>query len=375
MQFVATDYRISHSRFGKWSLGLLSRTVKAPMDQKPDQKSERKPKRTVTLRDVAERAGVSLSTASRALSGARQVQGDLVARVQQEALALGWRPNQAARGLRTARTMTLGVLFFQLESPVGLDLLDGLGAGAQARDFSLFVASARRDQDLYETLIHRFFERRIDGLILIRPRVAAGVLDPYTRAEVPVLALLGHGPGAEHLPLLAVDTSAANAELLAAAIAAGHRVMTIVAEGVLVPTGNPNPPDRDVEVSGVLIRTRSGDRSRERLAGIVDSELSVDRPSTLFVVPYSRFAVLSDILDARGCRVPEDVSVVSYTDSRIFAGSTRIAAVHVDSVELGRRSAELLTDWIEGDIPPDVTSLKDLSSWVPGASFGPAPRR
>ena len=351
---------------------LLSRTVKVPMERTPTQKSERKPKRTVTLRDVAERAGVSLSTASRALSGARQVQGDLVLRVQQEAAALGWRPNQAARGLRTARTMTLGVLFFQLESPVGLDLLDGLGAGAQARNFSIFVASARRDQDLYQTLIHRFFERRVDGLILVRPRVDPGVLDPYTRAGVPVLALLGHGPGAEHLPVVAVDTSAANAQLLDAAIAAGHRVMTIVADGVLAPVSEPRS-DRESEVSGVLIRTRAGDRSRERLAAIVEAELTAERPSTLIVAPYSRVPAITDILEERGCRVPEDVSVVSYTDSRLFAGSSRLAAVHVDSVELGRRSAELLTDWIEGETPPELTSLKDLSAWVPGASFGPAP--
>lgn len=58
-----------------------------------------------TLRDAAERAGVSVSTASRALNGKRRVNRELVARVRSAADAVGYQPNLATRSLRTARTM------------------------------------------------------------------------------------------------------------------------------------------------------------------------------------------------------------------------------------------------------------------------------
>lgn len=92
--------------------------------------------RPVTLLDVANEAGVSVSTASRALTGARRVRGDLERRVQEAVESLGYRPNEAARGLRMARTMTLGVLFHRLSSPVSLDMIDGMGAAAHEARYS-----------------------------------------------------------------------------------------------------------------------------------------------------------------------------------------------------------------------------------------------
>lgn len=73
--------------------------------------------RPVTLLDVANEAGVSVSTASRALTGARRVRGDLERRVQEAVESLGYRPNEAARGLRMARTMTLGSSFTAWTAP------------------------------------------------------------------------------------------------------------------------------------------------------------------------------------------------------------------------------------------------------------------
>ena len=124
---------------------------------------------TTTLRDVAERAGVSISTASRALTGTRRVHPELIDRVETAASDLGYRPNQAARSLRMARTMTFGVIFNRLESPVMLDLLDGLNAGSADREYTLLVTSARGDMTVYRHLIRRLFERET-GLKPVLPR-------------------------------------------------------------------------------------------------------------------------------------------------------------------------------------------------------------
>ncbi len=330
----------------------------------------------VLLRDVAEKAGVSVSTASRALTGARRVQDDLVDRVQGAANELGYRPNHAARGLRMARTMSLGVLFFQLENPVALDLIEGLGAGAHEADYSLFVTSARRDPLLYDTLIHRFYERRVDGLILVLPRDAPAALEPFQRAGVPVLALIGRGPGAVSLPVVTVDTTEASTEGFQAVADHGHRMVTIIAEGLLShqPTARATPIDIAAAAARVGLRRRTV-RGAPVIQQVIREEVNADNPSRAFVVPYRYLPEFMDAVALLGMRIPDDVSVISFTDSRVYGGhaTASLASIRVDSLELGRRSAEIMSRWIDGDIPPGVTLLRDICSWSPSSSLGPAP--
>src|SRR5690606_29970061 len=118
----------------------------------------------VTLKDVARHAGVSISTASRALTGQRNVQSDLVARVWAAAEELGYRPNVAARGLRLARTMTIGAVFNRLESPVALEVFDGLGEAAHKHGYSVLVANAGGSAEEYQVVLQRLFDQRVDAL-------------------------------------------------------------------------------------------------------------------------------------------------------------------------------------------------------------------
>src|SRR5579862_3617099 len=84
--------------------------------------------RVVTLRDVARRAGVDVSTASRALTGSRNVTAPLATRVRGAAAALGYSPNHAARSLRLSHSMTLGVVFGRFQNPLLLELIEGLSS-------------------------------------------------------------------------------------------------------------------------------------------------------------------------------------------------------------------------------------------------------
>ena len=335
--------------------------------------------RPVTLLDVANQAGVSVSTASRALTGARRVRGDLAVRVHAAVEALGYRPNEAARGLRMARTMTLGVLFHQLNTPVALDLIDGLGAAAHEARYSLAVTSARGDRALYASLFRHFFGQRVDGLVLIWPHGDLSThLAPFARAGIPVVAIRWQ-PGEPGLTVVSADTSAGITDAANALAGMGHQRLTVIAHGVLwtPPNLRHDYLDRAAEAAKMRVRRRTRREGGLTLREIVASELSSDDPPTVFLAPYGEVGEVIASIRALGKRVPEDVSVVSFADSRFgpIAESERPAAIDVDSFELGRRMAAVALDAIENGPPAEDVRIRGLARWVPGSTVAPAPRR
>ena len=142
----------------------------------------------VTLHHVAARAGVSIATVSRALNGL-PVAPENQQRVEQAAAELGYVPNEAARSLRSDRTLTLGLIFFQLGPNRGVDLLDELGATVEQGGYSLLISTARGDPNNYSVLMRRFLERRVDGLFCSAP-----ARRPGPGAALPGRQRAGPGP-------------------------------------------------------------------------------------------------------------------------------------------------------------------------------------
>ncbi len=335
--------------------------------------------RPVTLLDVANEAGVSVSTASRALTGARRVRGDLERRVQEAVESLGYRPNEAARGLRMARTMTLGVLFHRLNSPVSLDLIDGMGSAAHEARYSLAVTSARGDKAQYTSLFRHFYGQRVDALVLIWPRGDLSAhLAPFARAGVPAVGIRWE-PGEPGLTIVSADTSAGVAEAMSALAGMGHTQVTVIAHGVLwvPPNLRRNYIDQAAEAVGMRLRRRTSRESGQTLRELVTSELAAEEPPTVILAGYSEVGEVIASVRALGKRVPEDISVVSFTDSRFgaVAQSEHPAAIDVDSFELGRRIAAVTLEAIENGPPSEDLRIRGLSHWSPGVTIGPAPRR
>lgn len=334
--------------------------------------------RPVTLLDVANEAGVSVSTASRALTGARRVRGDLEARVRSAVEMLGYRPNEAARGLRMARTMTLGVLFHRLNSPVSLDMIDGMGAAAHEARYSLAVTSARGDRSLYASLFQHFYGQRVDGLILVWPvGDLSAHLAPFARAGVPAVAIRWE-PGEPGLTVVSADTSSGFTETVSALRGMGHRTLTVIAHGVLWTPPNLRRSYLDTAAAavGMQVHRRSAREERTTLAEVVADELNGPEPPTVFLTPYSETSPVIAAIRALGRRVPEDVSVVSFTDSRFGARlqTEHPAAIDVDSFELGRRMTSVLVEAIEDGPPAEDVRVRGLARWVPGSTATAAPQ-
>lgn len=303
----------------------------------------------VTLRTVAERAGVSKSSVSRVLQGSSRVSPAARSAVEAAIVELGYRPNAAAQSLGARRTKTIGVLVNDLRQPWFVDFLAGLGERLAEHDLHAFVADGRLDRGLDDRLLHAFVDMRVDGLVLAGTMPVTDAIREAAQSLPTVIA------GMRDLALPAVDVIAED-DAEGARLAVEH----------LVGLGH----ERIAHIAGpdaeVFRQRRAGYESAMRAAGlgehirVVEADITEDDGfacgAALFAadLPTAVFTVndlvctgaMAAARDA-GLSVPEDVSFVGFDDSSI----ARMRWVGLTSVDIqpravGEVTADLLVERI-----------------------------
>lgn len=159
----------------------------------------------VTLRDVAQEAGVHISTASRALNRETRsiVNRDTVERVLATANRLGYRPHPLAQGLRKNRTMSVGMVIPDIENPLFGPIIAGAEQVLGSEGYSLLITNTDMSEGQTNEAVNALVERRVDGMILasasrsddvINDLVDSGmhmVLVNRATEGIPVPAILG----------------------------------------------------------------------------------------------------------------------------------------------------------------------------------------
>jgi LacI family transcriptional regulator len=327
------------------------------------------------LRDVARRAGVSLSSASRALSEGTSASPELRARVRAAALELGYEPNLLAQSLSRGATGLVGFMVREIESPGVPPVLHGAEAALREAGYALVFATAEGRADLAARYVRLLRQRRVDGLVL----ALADAEHPDTRRElervhVPCVLYDREVDWLDASAVLFDHVSSAReaGELL---LALGHRRIGFVGG---IPTMRTTSEVEsglrealaDVEGAALLADRRDftvehGRASTARLLGLPD-------PPSALVAGNTQIAhgVIEALRD-HGLRLRDDISLVCAEDPpalRLLDPS--IAAIRWDFAAAGRALAELLLRRLDGG-PAERRVLR--TSFVPGHSCG-APR-
>ncbi|OZD62138.1 LacI family transcriptional regulator [Rhodococcus sp. 05-340-1] len=122
--------------------------------------------RKATIRDVAERAGVSTATVSRALSGSRPVSEDVAAAIRRAADELGYSGNIIASSLRRNRTDTVGMVVPSIANPFFTSLVVNVEHVLSQRGLQLFLCDSRSDPDVEAQRLRSLVSRQVDGIII-----------------------------------------------------------------------------------------------------------------------------------------------------------------------------------------------------------------
>src|SRR5688572_5930254 len=123
----------------------------------------------MTLKRVAELAGVSIATASRVLAGkggAHRISADTVSAVQKAAERIGFRHSQVARSLKSGQSALIGVVVPDVSNPFFAAIAREITLAAEAKGYSVLLADSREDDVGEQRLVGQLRDRRVEGLVV-----------------------------------------------------------------------------------------------------------------------------------------------------------------------------------------------------------------
>jgi LacI family transcriptional regulator len=327
-----------------------------------------------TLRDVGERAGVSGAAVSYVLTGrADQVGADTARRVRLAAAELGYRPNRAARALRSDRHGIIGLVLGEVpRTPPPVETMAGAHDEAQAAGRSVLVTNARGTRGGLRSAFEELLGRQVDAIVVAVAGTRRITL-PDALDETPVL-LVNCVPPAGGPPCVLPDEETGGYAAARHLLDHGHRRIAYLAgvRGMWATTARVKGYRRALHEAGIRFDEtllRYGDY---RLGGgyALAKELLAQRP-TAMLCGNDRMALgaLHAATEA-GLRVPADLSLVGYDDEPELAAESvpALTTVRLPYEEMGRWAVRCLLD---GAAPPPRTLLScDL---VPRASVSAPP--
>jgi DNA-binding LacI/PurR family transcriptional regulator len=182
--------------------------------------------KVVSLRDVAERAGVSIKTVSNVVNGYVHVAPQTRDRVKVAIAELGYRPNLSARSLRGGRSGIIGLAIPELGVPYFAELAQCMVQAADARGFTVLIDQTEGDQERERLVLRGIRPHLIDGLIF--SPLALGSADLAPRADQTPMVLLGERVTEGAVDHVMIDNVAAAAEAVQHLAAGGRRQIAAI---------------------------------------------------------------------------------------------------------------------------------------------------
>lgn len=340
--------------------------------------------KTVSLKEVAERAGTSIPTASRVLNGlgdTHRISRATQDRVRQAAAALRFTPNLVAKGLRVGSTRTIGLVVPDIANPFFAAIARAVSAAAHDRGYSVLLGDASDDVALEIELLDGLLTRQPDGLVVIPVGQQCEHLRPFESAPTPVV-LVDRGFPLLQLPSVMSDSRQGTFAAVSHLIDRGHRRIACI-RGL-----SGTMPD-DLRMQGYRdALAEHGIRFDARLvtgsnfgkeSGSAGARALLDSGVKFTAIfAFSNLigiGALETLLEA-GIKVPADVSLVSF-DDQPYSGvlAVPMTTVRQDAAEIGRQAVEMLCQRIANPAEQQPASVVVPTTLVPRSSVATLPSR
>ncbi len=313
----------------------------------------------VTIREVAQAAGVSLSSVSRALNGGKNVSARVARDVAAAANRLGYQPDFLARSLRTRSTGMVGCLVPDVSNPLYASIVQAAEARLREAGYLMVVANTANDPARERAAAAEFRSRRLDG-ILVAPGNDASAKDWQELASAGVAGVILDRDMPQEdedgaWPAVLVDHRGGARAATRYLIGLGHRRIALLTPGARMRPGRERIAgfleafaEAGIDPSGARLCIQES--SMDFAQGDAMAQLRGDRRPTAMIALGTR--ILAGALRAArdlGLSVPRDLSVLSVGDTDLAAVHTpAITALRWDLEDVGRAAAELLLQRLRG---------------------------
>jgi LacI family transcriptional regulator len=328
------------------------------------------------MREVAERAGVAMSSVSRVLSGHPDVSGSMRDRVMAAVEELGYEPNMLAQMLRRGATQTIGFVVSDISNPLLAQIALGAEIALRAAGYAMLLTNSG-EANMDATHIRLLQQRRVDGLLLsVSDETSKDTIDTLRRSPTPNVLIDRDLELDDPASALLSDHAAGISQAVEELIGLGHQRIALVAGSPHVrPTRERiNALEETIESHpGVACQVRSGAFTETHGAAATRELLLGRRPPTAIIAGGNQIlvGVLGEIA-ARRLRIPRDISLVTCDDVPLAKFFTpTLSMISRDPYEMGKVAAGMLLDRLSGG---DAETVTLPTTFTAAGSCAPPPK-
>ncbi len=330
---------------------------------------------SVTIRDVAKASGVSTATVSNVLNKTGKVGRDTRRVVLQAVRRMGYIPDVHARHLASRDRRTLGIIVSDIENPFFPEVVKGFETRARQFGYDVILSDTNYDPRRTREAADRMMEHKVRGVAIMTSEISVKLVHQLARRRIAV-TFLDLAPARKYMSNLRIDYSSGVRQIVQHLYAQGHRRIAFVA-------GRPGLKSNTVRLEAYETCMRDlelepgpilpGDLRFEGglAAGLSIAKLAARPTAVVAVNDLTAVGVVKGLLNS-GFRVPEDISVTGFDNTRLAEYSNpSITTVDVHRETLGQMAAEALHELSSAE-DPQGREYQIGAELVLGGSSGPA---
>lgn len=333
----------------------------------------------ITIRDVAQRAGISVSTVSRALNNTGRISANTKAKVERAVAELGYIPDSRAQAMRSSRTKTVGLLVPDIRNAYFAELAYTVQDSLFDAGYCAFIGTSSESAARQDSFITSILSQRIDGAIIVPQGEETDAMRMLMEQHLPLMFMDRHVESRTgdltHVPVVDSDPEQGIREALLDVKQHGFCSVGYVSGPIIA---SPSLQEREQvfrtvasEIFGeehVFVESTGFEQSS--CASVLHRMISVGVKA--LIVGYSPDALrVMDVMAREGLVIGSDISLISFDDVEIFRLATpRISTISQQVQRIGRTSAALFLDMLEHNV--DVQSQRVETMYIPRESLGNA---
>lgn len=333
-----------------------------------------------TLKEVAQKADVSIATVSRVINNSNKVNPETRERVQKAMRTLGYRPSRVAQRLRNTngKSKLLGLIIPDIQNPFYSRIVRGIEDVAYQNDYALILCNSDENPARERFYLDVLRSESVDGVILPPIHQYGNVLDRIIDSGIPVVCV-DRKLAKDSVDTVVVNNRKGAYEAISHLLDLNHRRIAILASSSKYSSFKERLEgyeqalrEKGVEIDESLIREgdpRNAEKAKELTLELLQLEPS---PTALFVTNNLMSLGVLQAINELNLSIPKDISVVMFDDiSWATVVSPPLTVVKQPSYEIGRRAAELLFQRISDPDRETVEVIMDTTLIVRSSTSRP----
>ena len=303
-------------------------------------------KKIPTIRDVAKKVGVSISTVSRVMNDSPRISDDTKKKVLKIIKEMNYEPNYIARGLSKKKTDTVGVILEDIENPFFSEIAKGIEMTLQKSNYSMLLTNSNFEEEKEIRFVKLLLRYKVDGIIIAPLNRKSKSISLVKESDIPYF-VLNCSSNKKDFNWISTDNLTGGYRATKYLLDLGHLKIMLI-------KGTDDQPSQDkyrgfckairekkLSLSDqIVVKEKAknyGDGKRIMKKFLKTHKLK-NLPTAIFAINDDVAAGVMDSLSKGGIRVPEDISIIGYDDVK-FADYFSLTTIRQEKYKMGKMAA------------------------------------